>query len=129
VTHPHAEMLRRAYEAYAKSDFTTAMSAFDHDIVWHVTGRNPLAGDYEGTEQVEGFFRKAFELYGGTFRMEIHDILANDDHAVVLVRATGQRAGKTLDAALCHVWHVADGKATEFWELRVDPVGDEEFWS
>ncbi len=129
MAHPNEEMLRQAYEAYAQGDFSRAMSNFHPDILWHVTGRNPLAGDYQGHEQIQGFFRSAGELYGGTFRMEIHDILANEQHAVVMLRATGRRAGKSLDTSLCHVWHVGDGKATEFWELRVDPIGDEEFWS
>jgi hypothetical protein len=30
----------------------------------------------------------------GTFRLEVHDILANDDRGVVLVRPNAQRKGR-----------------------------------
>jgi hypothetical protein len=68
-------------------------------------------------------------MSGGTFKNEIHAILADDEHGVVLVRATAERAGKRLDALGCHVWHLSKGKATEFWNLALDPYAADEFWS
>jgi hypothetical protein len=87
MSHPNEELLRRAYEAFAKGDLGTVMSNFDDDIVWHEPGRNPLSGDFKGHQQVQGLFGRIFEMSGGTFSIDIHDILANDGHAVVMVRA------------------------------------------
>ncbi len=121
--------MRKGYEAFAVGDLATVMTIFDEDIVWHSPGRSPLAGDFRGHQQVTEFFGRIFDLSGGTFKNEIHDILANDEHGVVLLRATAQRDGKSFDATGCHVWHLRDGKATEFWNLTLDSYAADEFWS
>ncbi len=129
MAHPNEELLRRGYDAFATGDLGTVMSIFDEDIVWHSGGRNPLAGDYKGHQQVQELFGRIFEMSGGTFSNEIHDILANDEHAVVLVQARAQRAGKSFDAPACHVWHLKNGKATEFWLLSSETYTADEFWN
>jgi hypothetical protein len=129
MAHPNEELLRRGYEAFAKGDLDTVMSIFDEDIVWHEPGRNPLAGDFKGHQQVQELFGKIFEMSGGTYSNEIHDILANDEHGVVMVRARAKRSGKSLDAMTCHVWHLSNGKASVFWDLTFDLYAADEFWS
>jgi ketosteroid isomerase-like protein len=74
-----------------------------------------LAGDYTGKEEIGAFFGKFMELTNGTFRIEVHDVLANNKHGVALVRSTAQRGGKSLESNDVHVWHVSDGRATEHW--------------
>ena len=60
MAHPNEELLRRAYEAFAKGDLGTVMSIFDDDIVWHEPGRNPLSGDFKGHQQVQELFGRIF---------------------------------------------------------------------
>lgn len=50
----------------------------------HIPGRSPIAGDYHGPSQVLAFQRRLFELSVGQLEVELHDVLANDDHAVAL---------------------------------------------
>lgn len=69
------------------------------------------------------------EHTGGTFKLEIHDLLANDEHGVVLVTLTGERRGKSLNANDVHVWHVRDGKFSEFWASLHDLYAFDEFWA
>ena len=66
---------------------------------------------------------------GGLHRLEMHDLLASDDHAVALLKSSGERDGTPYSSNVTHVWHVADGKATEFWGLSTTPYEDDEFWS
>jgi ketosteroid isomerase-like protein len=129
MAHPNEELLRRGYEAFAKGDLGTVMSIFDEDIVWHEPGRSPLSGDFKGHQQVQELFGRIFEMSGGTFSIEIHDILANDGHAVVMLRSRATRPGKSLDSVECHVWHLSNGKATEFWGVPFDLYAADEFWS
>ena len=124
---PNGFMLLRVLRVAALA--YTVLGIFDENIVWHVPGRSPLAGDYKGHAEVTAFFGKIFELSGGSFKLELHDVLANDEHAVVLSRQTGERAGKRLDQNSVDVWHIKNGKATEFWGLTVDPYLEDEFWS
>jgi ketosteroid isomerase-like protein len=74
-------------------------------------------------------FGKVFEMTSGTFRLEIHDILANDEHVVALVHATAQREGKQFDSNGVQVFHVKDGKVTESWLHPDDIYASDEFWS
>lgn len=97
--------------------------------MWHVGGRNPLSGDYRGRDEVFGFFAKVAEHTGGTFKLDIHDVLANDTHGVALVKATGQREGKTLDDNQVNVFHIEDGKVTEFWGHPGDAYAADEFFA
>jgi ketosteroid isomerase-like protein len=129
MTHPNEESLRTGYEAFSRGDLDTVFGLFADDIKWHVPGRNQVSGDYVGKEQVGGFFMKLMELSGGTFRLEVHDTLANDEHAVGLVILRAERNGKTLNANDVHVWHVSDGKFTEFWSQFFDLDAWDEFWS
>lgn len=127
--HPNEELLRKGYDAFGKGDMDTIRELFADDIVWHAPGKSPLAGDHKGVDAVLENFGKVFEMTGGTFRLEIHDILANDEHAVVLVRAQGERDGKKLDDRGVQVWHIKDGKATEQWLHSGDQYTSDEFFS
>ncbi len=127
--HPNVDLLRRGYEAFSTGDMDTLSTLFADDIEWHVPGRSPLSGDYKGKEQVFGFFGKVMELSGGTFSLSLHDILANDTHGVVLHTATGSRNGKNLSARNMDVFHLRDGKVTEYWTATPELYEEDEFWA
>ena len=125
----NAEIARRAYEAFLAGDTAVLGELMADDIVWHSGGNNPLSGTYRGQAEVFGLFAKIGELTDGPYALEIHDIVANDEHAIALVRTKPQRAGRELDSRAVHVWHLAEGKLTEFWTYPEDPSAVDEFWS
>jgi ketosteroid isomerase-like protein len=126
--HPNEELIRRGYEAFGSGDMATLNGLFADDIVWHAPGRNQLAGTFKGKDEVFATFQKVFELTGGNFKLDIHTILADDEHAVVLARAMGQREGKSLDDNSVQVFHIKDGKVTEQWLYPGDAYAADEFW-
>jgi ketosteroid isomerase-like protein len=126
--HANIALIRRGYDAFAKGDLEAIREIFSPDIAWHTGGRGPLSGDVMGVDAVFGFFGQLQELSGGTFRLEPHDVLADDDHVVVLANATGSRNGKSLDGHVVHVWHVSNAHATEFWGFAGDDYTFDEFW-
>ena len=99
------------------------------DTRYHVPGRGPLAGDYEGAAQVIELFRRPFELSGGTVRLTLHDVLANNEHAVALYTVRAERAGRQLEDNQVQIVHTHDGKATESWLHLTDIYFGDEFWS
>ena len=127
--HPNLDLLRRGYAAYGSGDMDTINELFADDIVWHIAGRSPLAGDYSGKEQVFGFFAKFQEMSDGTSKVEVHDMLANDTHGVALVTESGARSERSHQGHATHVFHVTDGKVTEFWDAQTDQYAADEFWS
>jgi ketosteroid isomerase-like protein len=129
MAHPNEDLLRRGYDAFGRGDMAAIAELFADDIVWHFPGNNPLAGDYKGRDNVLAFFGKSVEQAGGTLRVEVHDILANDEHGVALTRSTAQRGGKSLDDLGVQVFHVRDGKAVESWSHPGNQAAIDEFWS
>jgi ketosteroid isomerase-like protein len=127
--HPNVELLRKGYGAYSSGDVEVLNDLFADDIVWHVTGRSPLAGDYKGRDQVFGFFGKLMELSGGTSKIEVHDVLANDEHGVAIVTGSATRDGKSFNGQDVHIFHIRGGQVVEFWDSPVDQYAADEFWS
>ena len=127
--HPNASLLRRGFETFDKGDMATLTELFAQDVVWHVPGNNQLSGVHRGRDAVFAIFAKVGELSGGTFKIELHDVLANDEHTVALSRATGSREGKQLNSLDAAVYHMANGKVTEFWFFTKDQRLTDEFWS
>lgn len=129
MAHLNEDLVRRGFDAFSKGDVDTLRELFDHDAVWHAPGRSPLAGDYRGVDAILGFFARTMELTGGTFRVEFHDVLANDEHAVALYVARGEREGRTLEDKSVLVSHVRNGKFVETWAHSEDQYAEDEFFS
>jgi len=126
----NAAALRKGYDAFSRGDMDALRNElFSPSIVWHQGGRNQTSGDYRGADAVIGLFGKLFQLTDGTFRAELHDVLASDEHVVALARVTGQRAGKSIQhGEYSHVCHFRDDKLTEVWIVNVDPYEIDEFF-
>ena len=66
MAHPNEELIRRGFEAFSKGDMETLRNEiFASDVKYHVPGKSPISGDYDGIDAVLGFFGKIFELTGG----------------------------------------------------------------
>ena len=130
MAHPNEERFRAGYKAFQNADMDALRNEYlAPDVIWHSPGRNPLAGDYKGVDEVLGSFAKMFELSGGTLSVEIHDCLANDEHGVVLGVARAEREGKRIENKYAHVVHLRDGKVAESWIHQDDQYAVDEFWS
>lgn len=127
--HPNVQLLRDGYKAFSSGDMETIDRLFADDIVWHEGGRNPLSGDYKGKDQVFGLFGKLIELTEGTLKIEVHDVVANDEHAVALVNIAASRNGRSFSGTSVDVFHIRNGKAVEFWDNVTDRYGLDEVFS
>ena len=127
--HPNVELLRKGYAAYSSGDIAVLNDLFADDVLWHIAGRSQIAGDYKGRDAVFGFFGKLMELSDGTTAIDVHDILANDEHGVALVTGTGTRNGKSFSGQDVHTFHFRDGKVVEFWDSPLDQYEADDFWS
>jgi ketosteroid isomerase-like protein len=126
--HPNLERARAGYEAFAAGDLAAVSDLLSDNIVWHSGGSNVLTGDYKGKEAVLGFFGLLMQESDGSFRNEIHDMLANDEHGVALVTMSATRGGKSFEGNLVHIFHMSDGNMTEFWAIPEDQSRYDEFW-
>lgn len=65
--------LASAYEAMNRHDLTAFMSGWHDDAVFIYPGDIPESGTFQGTTEVESWFRRFFEQYP-TINFQIHSI-------------------------------------------------------
>jgi ketosteroid isomerase-like protein len=128
MAHPHADLVRKGFEAFAAGDMATLDALFADDATWHSSGAGVLTGDFVGKQAIFGNFAR-IPQESDAFSQEVHAILADDEHTVALVNATATRRGKTANLAQVLVFHVEGGKAKEVWITPVDAATSEAFWS
>jgi ketosteroid isomerase-like protein len=126
--HPNATQFRKGYEAFNRGDMDTIRDIFDPNIVWHVAGQNRFTGDKRGIDATLGFFLQLQQESGGTFRLDVHDVVANDEHAVALVSSHIEKDGKTVESKAAHVAHIRDGKTIESWFFDENPNAFDELF-
>jgi ketosteroid isomerase-like protein len=120
--HPNVAIVRRALRAMTEQDMSKAQeeaavvdSFMADDIVWHEIGR---AEPRRGKDELRAAMMGGTQDYSIAY--EIHDVLANDDHAVALGTATATRGEATLTYMTTEIFHMRDGKATERWAFSDD---------
>jgi uncharacterized protein len=129
MAHPNEEIARSATEALSKRDMEGFLSHHTDDVVVHFPGRGPMAGDYRGKDGVGQMFQQQMQILDSPPEIENHDILANDDHAVILNNVRASRGGKTLAQQQVVVMHIKDGKIAEVWLQFSDQQGMDEMAS
>lgn len=130
MAHPNEDLVREAFAAFGRGDIEALQRQYlAPDICWHFPGRSALAGDHEGVARVAEMLGRPSELSGGTHRIELHDVIGNDEHVVALHTTRAERAGRQLEVNAVHVFHVRDGKVTEAWTHHGDLYSVDEFWS
>jgi uncharacterized protein len=115
MTHPNEDVARSATEALSKRDMEGFLSFHADDTVLHFPGRGPLAGDYRDKDGLMRLFQNQMAMLDAPPEIETHDVLANDEHAVVLNNVKGTRGGQTLEQQQVVVLHIQDGKIAEVW--------------
>jgi ketosteroid isomerase-like protein len=60
--------------------------------------------------------------------IELHDVLANDEHAVALQVTQAERGGRMLSDRVVYVFHLRNGKIAEAW-FNGDPRVQDDFWA
>lgn len=130
MTHPNEDLIRQGFDAYARRDIEALRTQFfAPDIRWHFPGRSQFAGHHQGADQVAEVFTSLGVQSGGTHRIELHDVIANDDHTVALHVTRAERAGKQLQINAAQIFHISGGKITEAWTIHADPYAFDEFWA
>lgn len=82
-----------------------------------------------GPDEIFGVWKKTAEQTGGGLRLELHDVLANDQRAVAIVTGRGERNGRTMEERQLVVFELSDGLITEARFVYENPSAYDEFWS
>jgi ketosteroid isomerase-like protein len=125
----YKSLVRRTYQDFESGDLDLLGVVMAEDVVWHEPGRSSLAGHYKGPEAVLGFLGQLKARSGGTFKIEVLDVLSEPERAVVLQRDTATRKGKALDVIAAVEFEIHHGKITEVTVYQADTYQFDEFWA
>jgi ketosteroid isomerase-like protein len=126
--HANAGLVRRLFGAFERKDAFGLRGFFADDAVWHVRGSSRLAGTYRGRREIVRFLGSLPRLTDGTYASRLSDVLASDQRAAVLYRATGRREGRELDIDQLLLFTLRDGAVTEVLALPSDQKAFDLFW-
>ena len=126
----NAEILKRYVEALERKHLQAASAFWAEDIVVHVQGRNPFAGEFVDKRSFLEYHRGLFAELGGTMELvEVHDVLVGAMHAVAWVKERAVRGERSLELDRVNVYRLQEGKIVEIWSYDSDPYALDEFWS
>jgi ketosteroid isomerase-like protein len=110
--HTNAVAYRRTADAFRARDFDAIGSLVAEDVVWHVPGRHPMAGEIRGRDALVAWLSRLGAL---GFTLREHDVLANDEHVCALSFMGARRPGVEIEIRVVSVFHFRDGQQVERW--------------
>jgi uncharacterized protein len=128
--HPNVQRVSDAYKAFANLDLATALKDLAPDAVFHFNGMGPSGGDHRGIDNITAALGDAFGTTGGTQKLAISHVFADDHHAVLNIHETASRPdGATLDMNEVHLLAFdSDGRITDLWDIPDDPEAHDRFF-
>ena len=127
--HANEAMVRDGYAAMSKGDGSKLAALLGPKSQWILPGTSPIAGTYTGPPVIfEHWKRIAVETGGGT-KMDVIDVLANDDRAAALIRMHGSRGERTYDGHQVAIFEIADGLISSATFVHHDAAAWDAFWS
>ena len=98
------------------------------EVVWHVPGRSPIAGDHRGTEAVQRYFDERRVLAGNTLRITPLQAMADDEVVVELADGTATLGGEAAHWRTTGVYRIAGGRIAEAWLVPLDLAAFDAAW-
>ena len=98
-----------------RTDHTQTARLYAPDATLHYVGRHRLGGTYRGWQEILELFRRSREAFGGTQQLDLHDVVAGDNHAVALLNGSAERDGVRRHWRRVVVFHLRDGLIAEQW--------------
>lgn len=120
MVHPNETVVRDLFAAHSRGDVERLHQLLAGDVAYHVPGDNPISGDYHGVDAVLSLWARQAGLLGQRFVPLFHDLLASDDHVVVLASGRFEDPVQPLGWRMANVYHVHGARVTECWVGVVD---------
>jgi ketosteroid isomerase-like protein len=127
VSHPKEDLLRGLYLALGRGDLATFLAGCTDGVVFTVPGRAAVSGTFTKATFLD-MARPMARADPGTFHEEILDVIANDDHGIVLLSHRLRRDGRRYEYRTAHVVRFSGGLIAAWWEHPGSPAELEAAW-
>lgn len=126
-----AELHRRQGEMYAGGPVGPVLELLAADIVWHVPGASPIAGDHRGVAQVGEYFERRRELANATMRMHPGEMICEGDAVAQFVEGSAELNGESVSWKTFGIYRVDVARrcVREVWLVPLDGDLFDQIWS
>jgi uncharacterized protein len=112
-------VLKSLYDAFGKGDIPAVLGMMSPDIKWYEAEGNPYMPSGKAWVGPDAVLNNLFMRIGAEwdgFTVHPRSFYGAGDSVIVEGRYSGtyKPTGKSIDAQMCHVWDVKDGKAARF---------------
>ena len=120
---------RRQSAMYRGGDPEAVRELLAHDVVWHVPGRSPIAGDHRGRAAVMAYFDRRRALAGGAMTILPGEQIVSGD--VVIQFADGElaRDGRRVRWRTAGVYRFDGECVAEAWLVPLDLDAFDAIWA
>lgn len=120
--HPNAVKYREIMAKLDTGDMEGMNDYLADDVEWSYIGGDKPALGKQGV----------MELYGRSsdvdIKVDLHDVVANDEHLIALVNVTAKRGDGSLNYRTAEIHHIKDGKITHRWAFSDDTEAINKFF-
>jgi ketosteroid isomerase-like protein len=128
--HPNVETVNRMTQAIFSQDHDTLAKIFTDDLVFHLRGPDPMAGDHPGLGGFLEVLGAWFEATDGQIKLDQQFCIGTDGWAAEWEHATLGRKGKTLESPNAFVYRFQGDRIAEMWMfLGTQPEAAEAFFT
>ena len=130
MDHPNVALIQRFYDARDRDDRETIRNILADDVLWHDPYPPPHGGDLAGADAVlRDIFDKAGELTGGTTRLRLQAVVADDDMAVALVHWSSVYREKAMEGKEAAIYRIRAGKIVAAWFHPANQAASDAFFA
>jgi ketosteroid isomerase-like protein len=113
--HPNVDTVNRMTEAIFSQDHDTLAKIFSDDLVFHLRGPDPMAGDHAGLGGLLEVLGSWFETTDGQIELDQQFCVGTDGWAAEWEHATLGRQGTTLESRNAFVYRFEGDRIAEMW--------------
>jgi ketosteroid isomerase-like protein len=123
-----AGFLQRQRAMYRGGDAAPVEELLAEDVVWHVPGTSPIAGDHRGRAGVMRYFARRRELAGGSLEIVERGQVEAGNLVVQLADGRGIIGGRSSEWRTAGVYRVENGLLAEAWLVPGDLAAFDAIW-
>lgn len=128
--HPNVALIREFFDVFGRADEARLHEIMASDILWHMPGKSPIAGDWAGVDGIlNGIRATALRLGDGTYGFELLHVFADEERAVSVHRDFYTGEGNHFDLRFMIFYDIRDGQIAELWEVPFDQYECDRFFN
>jgi len=122
------QIVKKLYDAQSRAAFEEYFSLLSDDVVYYAAGDCLVSGVHKGKEKLKEIGMITFKETGGTHRVHLKSIIANDSYVAVVDTWKASRKGRDIEMDNLLVYKLECDKILEIREFIGDVKEHDDFW-